>query len=213
MKRPWPPVARSSSPHGTPIAPSSALAPRSTLLRPRAQAPTTRVISRRCLTSTSTPCTARYTSGSRRSPRRLCACHSLPPPSLPRPPSPSRDPQPPPVTPLSPPAPQRGLRLLWWAADATARRLPPPAPHPVREDQPGSPGRQAVHSSMQAAGGLGAAYQLGAGLGRAETAEQPPREPWLPSTRAMVCCHLGSLDSRQKLQLDSRIYLLMRKTS
>ena len=136
---------------------------------------------------------------------------------LPRPPSPSRDPQPPPVTPLSPPAPQRGLRLLWWAADATARRLPPPAPHPVREDQPGSPGRQAVHSSMQAAGGLGAAchaaYQLGAGLGRAETAEQPPREPWLPSTRAMVCCHLGSLDSRQKLQLDSRIYLLMRKTS
>jgi hypothetical protein len=30
------------------------------------------------------------------------------------------------------------------------------------------------------------------------------------STRTTVCCQL---DARQKLQLDSRIYLLMRKTS
>lgn len=80
---------------------------------------------------------------------------------------------------------------------------------------PGRPvGRPYTALCRRLAGsGLHAAYQLGAGLGRAETAEQPPREPWLPSTRAMVCCHLGSLDSRQKLQLDSRIYLLMRKTS
>ena len=69
------------APHGTPIVASSALAPRSTFKRPRAQAPMTRVISRRCSTSTSTPCTARYTSGSRRSPRRLCACPPLPPPT------------------------------------------------------------------------------------------------------------------------------------
>ena len=62
------------APHGTPMAPSSAFAPRSTLPHLHEQAPTTRVISRRCSTSTSTRCTARYTSGSRRSPRRLCAC-------------------------------------------------------------------------------------------------------------------------------------------
>ena len=68
---------------------------------------------------------------------------------------------------------------------------------------------QQYAGGWRARGCMRAAYQLGAGLGRTETAERP-REPWLPSTRAMVCCHL---DSRQKLQLDSRIYLLMRKTS
>jgi len=53
--------------------------------------------------------------------------------------------------------------------------------------------------------------RAGAGFrgGGTETAERP-REPVVASTRATVCCQL---DARQKLQLDSRIYLLMRKTS
>ena len=159
------------APHGTPIVASSALAPRSTLKRPRAQAPMTRVISRRCLTSTSTPCTARYTSGSRRSPRRLCACPPCPPPPPPHAPEAgralplitSRAPQPAPMTPLSPPAPQRGLRLLRRAADATARQRPAPAPRPVREARPGRPATVACRRP----GGLGAAHlQQQAGSGR-----------------------------------------------
>ena len=159
------------APHGTPIVASSALAPRSTFKRPRAQAPMTRVISRRCSTSTSTPCTARYTSGSRRSPRRLCACPPLPPPPSTHAPEAgralplitSRAPQLPPMTPLSPPAPQRGLRLLRRAADATARQRPAPAPRPVREARPGRPATVACRRP----GGLGAAHlQQQAGSGR-----------------------------------------------
>ena len=123
----------------------------------------TRVISRRCLTSTSTPCTARYTSGSRRSPRRLCACPPCPPPPPPHAPEAgralplitSRAPQPPPMTPLSPPAPQRGLRLLRRAADATARQRPAPAPRPVREARPGRPAdRPQYHAGGLVGSGL-----------------------------------------------------------
>ena len=150
----------------------------------------TRVISRRCLTSTSTPCTARYTSGSRRSPRRLCACPPLPPPTSTHAPEAgralplitSRAPQPPPMTPLSPPAPQRGLRLLRRAADATARQRPAPAPRPVREARSGRPAdRPQYHAGGLVGSGLHAcsSKRAPAGwIGAPEVAERPESLGW-----------------------------------
>ena len=93
----------------------------------------------------------------------------VPPPPLPRYPPPphapeaggalplipSRAPQPPPMTRLSPPAPQRGVRLLRRAADATARRRPPPAPRPVRGAWPGRPAdRPQYHAGGLVGSGL-----------------------------------------------------------
>ena len=86
----------------------------------------------------------------------------------------SRAPQPPPMTPLSPPAPQRGLRLLRRAADATARQRPAPAPRPVREAWPGRPADRPQYH----AGGL-----VGSGLHTCSSKRAPAG--WLGGRRKL----------------------------
>ena len=97
------------------------------------QACTTRATRRRCSTHTSTPCTERSTSGSRRSRMRPCACSARTPTPLSSTWLALRAPRKPDSSLAPPAAPQRGVRVLRRPADATARRLEAPAEAGARQ--------------------------------------------------------------------------------